>query len=264
MRSALRTALPLLACLASASAARAQVRPFVYTVTTSGPASAPDRRSWAVYYDSGYGERATDPFGYNGVEQRLGFQGRLGTGVTVLGHAALGAGGEATRSSQEAEVLKDVLGSGSRTRLAVGLGARREWGGTTAALGRVSLGWSGRRTLLFGNLRLEKPFAEGRDAVDLITTLGWLQRVGRGLRIGVEGVGEDLEGLWEPGEAEGGAKLYVGPTLHWSTPTERLWLSASGGPVVYATRSGRTSPAPRPLDASGNGFTVRVSVGGTF
>jgi hypothetical protein len=240
------------------------VRPFVFTVTTSAAASRPDSRSWAAYYDSGYGERTADPFGYDGVEQRLGFQGHLGTGVTLLGHIAFGIGGDATRSSQEAEVLKDVLGSRSRTRLAVGFGARREWEGTTAALARVCIGWSGRRTLLFGNLRLERPFAEGRDAIDLITTLGWLQHIGHGLRVGVEGVGEDLEGFWEAEEAEGGAKLYVGPALHWSAPTGRLWLSASGGPILYATRSGRTSPAPRPLDASANGFTMRVSIGYTF
>ncbi|HUL75717.1 MAG TPA: hypothetical protein VL691_00515 [Vicinamibacteria bacterium] len=260
----MRKALPLLACLFSVGPAGAQVRPFVFTVTTSGAAAGPDSRPWTAFYDAGYGERTAEPFGYDGVEQRFGLQGRLGAGFTLLGHVAFGIGDDATRSSQEAEVLKDVLGSTSSMRLAVGLGARREWQGTTAALARVCLGWSARRTLLFGNLRLEKPFAEGRDSVDLITTLGWLQGVGSGLRIGVEAVGEDLEGFWEAEEAEGGAKLYAGPSLHWSAPTGRLWLSASGGPILYATRSGRTSPAPRPLDASGNGFTLRVSLGYTF
>ena len=137
-------------------------------------------------------------------------------------------------------------------------------GGDDGGSRRVCIGWSGRRSLLFGNLRLEKPLARDRDAVDLVTTLGWLRQVGRGLRFGVEAVGEDLEGLWEAQEAEGGAKLYAGPALHWSAPSGRLWVSASGRPVVYATRSGRTSPAPRPLDAAGNGFTVRASIGYRF
>ena len=128
----------------------------------------------------------------------------------------------------------------------------------------MCLGWSGKSTLLFGNALIEKPFATGRDAVDLITTLGWLQGVGHGLRVGVEAVGEDLEGFWEAEEAEGGAKLYAGPTLHWTAPAGRLWLSASGGAIVYATRSPRTSPAPRPLGATGNGFTMRASLGYTF
>jgi len=256
----------LFACslLATTTATAQVVRPFVFTVTTLGGDVGAGARSWAAYYDAGYAERTAEPFGYDGVEQRLGFQGRLGTRYTVLGHVALGVGPDATRSSQEAELLRDLLRPFSSVRLAVGLGARREWGGTTAALGRVSLGWNGRNALLFGNLRFERPFAAGRDALDIISSFGWLQRVGRGWRVGVEAVGEDLEGLWEADEAEGGAKLYAGPAVHWSSSTERLWVSASGGPVVYATRSGRTSPAPRPLDAAGNGLTLRLAVGCTF
>jgi len=254
----------LLVGLLCVAPARAQERPFVYTVATAGRAPGPDSRSWAVYYDSGYGERTSDPIGYDGAEQRLGFQGRPLPGLTLIGDVALGTGSDTTRTSQQAELLTDLLGSRSKLRLAVGVGARREWEGTTAALGRVSLGWSGDRALVFGNLRLEKPLARGRDPVDLITTLGWSQRLGYGLRVGVEGVGEDLEGFWDAEEAEGGARLYVGPALHWSAPAGKLWLSASGGPILYATRSGRTSPAPRPLDSTGNGITIRVSIGYLF
>jgi len=65
-------------------------------------------------------------------------------------------------------------------------------------------------------------------------------------------------------EAEGGAKLYAGPAVHWASPEGRMWLSAGAGPVLYATRSGRASPAPRPLGANGNGFTVRVALGYSF
>jgi hypothetical protein len=258
--------LALWTCLLLAGAAEAQDRPFVFTVTTGtyGSASLPDARAWTAYYDSGYGERTDGPFGYDGVEQRFGVQGRLGAGLTLLGHVGLGIGDDATRNSQQAEVLKDVLGSTSPVRLAVGVGARREWEGTSTALARVCLGWSSKNTVLFGNALIEKPFAAGRDAVDLITTLGWLQSVGHGLRLGVEAVGEDLEGFWEAEEAEGGAKLYAGPALHWTAPAGRLWVSVGGGPIAYVTRSPRSSPAPRPLSATGKGFTMRVSVGYTF
>jgi len=260
----MKTTLSLLVGLLLAATAQAQERPFVYTVATTGNAPGPDTRSWAVYYDTGYGERPADPIGYDGAEQRLGFQGRPWRGLTLIGDVAVGTGGDTVRSSQQAELLTDLVGSRSKLRLAVGIGARREWEGTSTALARVSLGWSGDRALVFGNLRLEKPFERGRDPVDVITTLGWSQRLGHGLRVGVEGVGEDLEGFWEAEEAEGGARLYVGPALHWSSPAGRLWLSASGGPIVYATHSGRTSLAPRPLDASTNGFTMRLSIGYTF
>jgi hypothetical protein len=259
-------AFPFLACLLLGGPAEAQDRPFVFTVTTSSSsvATEPDNRSWTAYYDAGYGERTATPIGYDGVEQRFGVQGRLGAGFTLLGHFSLGMGDVDTRSSQQAELLKDVLGSSSKLRFAVGVGARREWQGTSTALARLCLGWSSPQTVLFGNLRIEKPFAAGRDAVDLITTVGFLQKLGRGVRLGVETVGEDLEGFWQPDEAEGGAKLYAGPALHWTAPAGRLWMTASGGPILYATRSSRSSPAPRSLDAAGNGFTMRVSVGYTF
>ena len=94
----------------------------------------------------------------------------------------------------------------------------------------------------------------------MITTFGWMLRASRTLRLGVEAVGEDLEGLWEQDEAEGGAKLYLGPALHWARPGERLWASLGGGPILYATRSGRSSPAPRPLGADGNGVGTRQSL----
>jgi hypothetical protein len=256
----------ILAGVLLAGSATAEQRPFVFTVTTNafGPTSDSEARPWTAYYDSGYGQRTSEPLGFDGVEQRFGVQGRLGAGLTLVGHVGLGIGHEATRSSQQAELLKDVLGSTSTVRLAVGVGARREWEGASTALARVCLGWSGRKALLFGNALIEKPLATDRDAVDLITTLGWLQSVGHGLRLGAEAVGEDLEGLWDAEEAEGGAKLYAGPALHWTAPAGRLWVSAGGGPIVYATRNSRSSPAPRPLDATGNGFTMRVLVGYTF
>jgi hypothetical protein len=148
--------------------------------------------------------------------------------------------------------------------VALGGGIRREWTGEPTLLARVSGGYAGRRSTLFGNLRLEKPFEEGRDAVDLITSLGWHYRFGGAFHAGVEALGEDLEGFWEAEEAEGGARLFVGPSLHWSPPSGRLYASLAGGPIVYATRSGRTSDAPRPLGASGNGYTVRFSLGWVF
>jgi hypothetical protein len=259
---AVNALLVLVVAVACPVAASAQSRPFLFNVVTS-PEDA--GRAWTAYYDAGYSERTGDPFGLDGVEQRLGVQGSLGDGFTLLGRLGLGleSGGD-TLSSQEAEVLKDLLPASSSLRLAVGGGARREWQGDTVALARVCVGRSTTRSLLFGNLRLEKPFATGRDPIDLITTLGWLVRVGGSLQVGVEAIGEDVEGLWAAEEAEGGAKFYVGPTIHWARPDGRVWAALGGGPVAYASRREVTSPAPRPLGADGNGFTVRVALGVTF
>jgi hypothetical protein len=262
LRARGRPVLVALALLApGARPAAAQGWPFMFTVTT-GPPAADDR--WIARYEGGYGDRAPDPFGFDGMDHRLGFQGRLGGGFTVRGQAGLGiAGGRTTRTTQEVELLKDLLAPTRRVGVAMGLGLRREWEGATVLLGRVAAGHAFRSSSLFGNLLFERPLDEGRDAVDLLTTLGWRRRFGA-VHLGVEAVGEDLEGFWEEEEAEGGAKLFVGPSIHLA-PAGRAWsASLCGGPILYATRSGRSSPAVRPLEASGNGFTMRFAVAYSF
>jgi hypothetical protein len=235
-------------------------RPFLFTITTAQP---PDVR-WTAHYDPGYAERTDAPFGYDGFEQRIGLQGSLGHGFTLLGQVGLGVAGDAgTQSTQEAELLKDLLGEARGLRLAVGLGMRREWEGTTALLGRISLGHAFRRSALHGNVRLERPFTEGRDEVDVITSLGWLRRVSPAVSLGLEAMGEDLEGLWDAEEAEGGARLFVGPSLHVAPPGHRFYLTLGGGPIVRVSPNDRTSPAPRDLGGK-NGFTVRISAGYSF
>jgi hypothetical protein len=248
--------------LAMALPAEAQVRPFVFTVTTAAPS---ETERWTVQYDAGYAERTAAPFGYDGVEQRVGIQGSLGAGFTVLGQFGLGVAGETvSHSTQEAELLKDFLGRSRGVQVAGGLGLRREWEGTTVLLGRVAMGHAFTESSLFGNVRFEKAFQTGRDGLDLITSVGWLHRVGGSLHVGVEAIGEDLEGFWDTAEAEGGAKLFIGPSIHFAPARRRFYASLCGGPILYAIRDDRTSPAPRPLEASGNGYTVRLSIGYAF
>jgi len=257
----LRPAIAVLAWLAGAGSAHAQGRPFVFSVTTAPPSTS-DR--WTAQYDVGTADRTADPFGYDGLEQRARIQGALGAGFTVIGEVGLGIDEQNTNTTQQIEALKDVLGTGRTLQLAGGLGVRREWEGTSVLLGRVVMGHAFRRSSLFGNLLFEKPLASDRDSVDLITSLGWLHRVGGSLRVGVEAIGEDLEGFWEAEEAEGGAKLFVGPSIQLAPPQKPIYASLCGGPVWYATQSSRTSPAVRPLGATGNGYTVRFSVGYRF
>ncbi len=252
-----------LSLLSFAMPAEAQVRPFVFTVTTA-PTQGSER--WTVQYEAGYAERTAAPFGADGLQQRMAVQGELGGGFTLLGRLGVDNGNDqpATGTTQEAEILKDLLGPHRGLRLAGGVGMRHEWEGTTTLLGRVSLGHTFPASSLFGNLRFEKPLGTGRDALDLVTTAGWLHRIGPALHLGVEAIGEDLEGFWDPQEAEGGAKLFVGPSLHLAPVGRRFYASVCGGPILYATHSPFSSGAPRPLAASGNGYTVRVSLGYAF
>jgi hypothetical protein len=253
----------------STGSVSAQTQPFLFTVTTLPAATATDK--WGAHYEAGYAERTSAPFGYDGVEQRFVVQGALSHGFTVLGQFGVGLQGSEdgdARTTQEIEILKDLRGSREGLGVTVGLGVRREWEGDKVMLGRLSVGHAFERSSLFMNFRFERAFAteqgEERDGLDIISTFGWTHRLTPALNLGVEAVGEDLEGLWEQDEAEGGAKVFVGPTLRVA-PANASWsASLSGGPIFYATKSGVTSHADRPLQATDNGFTLRVSVGYSF
>jgi len=70
------------------------------------------------------------------------------------------------------------------------------------------------------------------DAADVVTTAGWSRRVNAHLALGVEGIGQDLEGFWDSAEAEGGARLIVGPSLHVRSRRGAWSASATAGPVL--------------------------------
>jgi hypothetical protein len=164
-------------------------------------------------------------------------------------------------------VLYSLLRSPARQgSVAVGVGMRHEVGGVNVLLGRIA---AGRRFTdawrLDGNAVFEKPFSAERDAVDLITTLGVARRVTSTVHVGIEMIGEDLEGFWEADEAEGGARLLVGPSIRIAPAAEHWQASVAGGPVVHATRSVVRSDATRSLPvANRDGYAVRAAVTYTF
>jgi hypothetical protein len=249
--------------LAMAAPATAQ-QPFVFSV------SAPDntqQRKVSVHYDAGIGERPFDVTDVDRPEQRLGMQASLGRGVMLLARVGVSPDGQDTRTSQQAEVLYNVLHRRSSvTSLAFGMGMRHESEGINVLTGRIAAGRGFAAWRVDGNALFEKPFDAARDAVDLITTAGIARRVSSAVHLGVEAIGEDLEGFWDPEEAEGGARLLVGPSLRIA-PANRSWqLSVAGGPVVHSTQSPRVSTAIRALPSSDgrNGYAVRTLLSYTF
>ena len=201
MRSGLRylsisLGLSVLLSAMSATAVSAQAQAFIYTVTTSAPETSHER--WSVRYEAGYGDHSADPLGFDGMEQGVAFQGRLGHGFTVRGQVALGLDSQSTSSSQEVEVLKDLRSASRGIGLSAGLGMRREWEGTGVLFGRVAAGHSFQTSMLFGNVSFERAFEPTRDSVDVITSIGWLRRVGSAVHVGAEALAEDLEGFWDP------------------------------------------------------------------
>ena len=241
----------------------AQDRPFLFSVSTPKT----DQRHATMHYEAGFGERPFDLVEGERPEQRFGIQASLGRGITLLARVGIAADRQDTRSSQQAELLYNVLHSPATAgSLAIGMGVRHESQGINVLLGRVATGRQFTDWRLDGNLLFEKPFSAGRDPVDLITTMGVARRLTPALYGGVEAIGEDLEGFWEKEEAEGGARLLIGPSLRLAPRNGRWQLGLAGGPIFHATRSARSSDATRALPANGgrDGFGVRASLSYSF
>jgi hypothetical protein len=241
----------------------AQGRLFVYSLV---PAWGGTRSRGLVYGDVAFARDAFAALGPEELEQRVGVDAAVGGRarlVAQLGWAATDATVR-NRVSGQAELLVSLV-QGSRSMFAVALGGARNYDGVGVALGRVAAGLRWERTVLAGNLRLERPLTSGsatRDALDVISTLGVTRQLRSGLRVGLEAVGEDLEGFVEADEAEGGAKAMLGPTLRLGSPEARWGLAVAGGPVLRLTRStvpGGTSGAARDL-MTNTGYVLRTSI----
>jgi hypothetical protein len=254
----------LLSGMAAASAAAQpttgpQDRPFVFSIST--PSTETPHAT--VHLDTGFGERPFDVVQGDRLEQRLGIQAFVGRGLTVLARVGIAADQRDLRASQQGELLYSVVrGPANHGALAVGIGMRHESEGVNVLLWRAAAGRTFSAWRLDGSALVEKPFSIGRDSVDLITTMGVARRLSRAVHAGIEMIGEDLEGFWEADEAEGGARLLVGPSLRVAPPSARWQISAAGGPVIHRTESSRTSDALRslPLSDGNNGFAVRASL----
>jgi hypothetical protein len=246
----------LAALLIAPGAALAQDRPFVFsTVATAAEAA----RRLVVDVDFGAGDQVFRSESASGPEQRVGVRAFLGR-LEFIGQVGLASISGAYDSSQQGEMLVSLLPArASAVSLAAGGGLLHEAGGVNVWLGRVVAARQTTRTRLAGNLLLQKPRAVGRDALDVMTTLGWSARITDAVAVGAEAIGEDLEGFWEPDEAEGGARLLVGPSLHVAPRGRRWEVSVAGGPVFHPTTSNRLSAARRDLPpVTGTSYAARV------
>jgi hypothetical protein len=251
----------VLALTLSCWPAAAQDRPFLFSISTPPPPM--DKSHVSVHVDAGFGESPFDLVESERPEQRFGIQASFGNGLTLLARAGITSSDGDPRASEQAELLYNLLRAPSRQgSLAVGLGMRHEAGGVNVLLGRVV---AGRRFAevwrLDGNAIFERPFSPGRDAVDLVTTFGVARRIASAVHVGVELIGEDLEGFWEADEAEGGARLLAGPSIRIAPRSDRWQASVAGGPVIHATRSSIRSDATRSLPVTNrDGYAARASL----
>ena len=237
-------------------------QPFLFSVNTI-TADAP---AWNLNYSGAYGERTAGPFGYDGVDQQLSVKGYLGNRFTLFANADLGvAHNGSTTSAQQAEVIHDFIGGNTLhgARFGLGFGANRDFSNTGAIFSRVTASFEAASWRVGGNLKFEKAFSKTRDDIDLVTSVGFQHRIAGPFYAGIEAVGEDLEGFWEADEAEGGAKLLVGPSINIAPTNSRFSFSVCGGPVFYATHSNVIpSEAIRDVGtvSTQNGYTIRAMV----
>jgi hypothetical protein len=235
---------------ADAALAQTDAVPSPLLLTTMPP---PAHARMVTALDLGYNERAFEPVAGERLEPQASVLLPLSSALAVL--AQLGIANTLdgrTRMAQQGELLVTPVRRGAFA-LAGGLGARHEYGGSMVATARFVGARTTERSALAAGVLLEHPYAAGRDALDLITSLGASHALTSTLWLGVEAVGSDLEGFWDSAEAEGGATLFVGPTLAFS-PAGSWRLVVGGGPVLRTTSSTAASAQQR------SGYVLRTSV----
>lgn len=149
--------------------------------------------------------------------------------------ASLAAGVKLQLTPPDAPLRVAVLGAVLRE------GASGQGGGWL----RVAGSWDASLVRLAATVHAERVLAPGRDAVDLMAMAGASLRVGGGLRLGAEYVGQDFEA----DDAEGGARHMVGPNLAFDLDRGRVQL-------VVATGFGLTPRSPQ--------ATVKAGLSGAF
>jgi hypothetical protein len=166
------------------------------------------------YYELGYGERTFEPVAGDRLEQAVGVRAAIGTSVIVLARTGMSSSGGDARISPRGEVLLSRP-AGKSVRLAAGVGYAREYSRTDVMLARFGVGRTTSRSMVAGNVMLEKPMSGSRDNMDVITSMGAGRRVGSATTVAVEAIGQDLEGFWDPQPAGNGYVLRSALGFTW-------------------------------------------------
>jgi len=181
-----------------------------------------------IYVDAGWGEGQTSA-STSSDSKRIGITWFPASRWTVMANAALNNYPfSKTGFGSQFEVFYAIQNKPTRF-LQIGGGLRREKD-TNVALLHAIASWNKARSLIQTSLVLEKAASPDRDAVDLISSFGWLRRISSRISVGFETVGQDLEGFWEKNEAEGGARILIGPAFHVSMGE---WETGVAGGYVF-------------------------------
>ena len=237
--------LTVTACISVNGFAQTSQLVFTAAVPESSPSNPAPRLS-AVVEERGLAlwTGAASDFGVGVVLARPQWTLRSITSVTELP-----VSGHGRPTFQQIEIVRPLFSNGS-VSVAGGGGVRQDWDGSRVFIGRMLARSEVGNGQLQGGVVLERAVSSPlkRDAADVITSLGWSRRVGRGTSLGIEALGQDLEGLWNPAEADGGARLLVGPSFHAQSRSAKWAASLIAGPVVHrptTTAPPNVAPATR-------------------
>ena len=253
----LATVCGALVCTVIAAPALAQDKPFVFTTATATDITRPQAR---VDYEVGTADQAFQSDSAFQPEQRVNVQASLGR-VTLIGRFGVSQVGSAYQSSQAGEALFTLTSSTARMSIAAGGGVEHEAAGTNVLMSRIVVGSASDNWLSQGNVVLQHPLAPGRDPLDVLLTGGLARRIAAHASVGLEGVGEDLEGFWNPAEAEGGARLLIGPSFHLSSAGGTWQFLCAGGPELHPRPTDRSSDAIRDLPPTTHRVSYAVQAG---
>jgi hypothetical protein len=213
-------------------------QPFSFVIT------APERGAAQTAADrvTAFAGRQLDPL--VGVESRFGR-------ITLLGLEDARFDRIDSRHARQTEVLVRLSKPSAALTLAAGSGIRREGSGVDVLLTRLVVEKTSDRSRLSGNVVIERPLSGPRDAMDVMTTVGWTRRVSQRVHVGLETLAQDMEGLWDPNEADGGAHIFLGPTVELDSPGRNWTFHVTAGADIRASQTDRSSDALRALGQSG-------------
>jgi len=240
------------------ASATSKPMPYVYQRVGSGQSM-----SLTAEYETAYGSRESRFFGSEGLEQGLRFRFQPWDFLNFEGWAGIlihdgGFEEEAASFEVNWQVLNQV---DHYIELHLGAGYIFDYRDDHIPRLRLVLGRAfGDFEMLFSTL-LEIPTNPERDEVDIMFSLAGSYVFTGWYRQGLEFCIEDIEGLWESEEAEGGAKFLIGPTAYFEIAEHfEIKLNAA---LVLAYLANQTPPPGKSLGDE-IGFMGRLVLGYVF
>lgn len=189
------------------------------------------------------GTRESRFFGSRGVEQglRMRFQPWTSLNLQAWG-GILFQDGKLEHEAASIELNWLALNQHDhQVDLHLGVGYLYDYRGDNVPRVRAALGRSfGRFDMLLGGV-IELPTGANRDEADVMLSLAGSYSVTDWYRQGLEFCAEDVEGLWDPQESEGGAKFLLGPTAYFKV-FENFEIKVNAA-MVYAYLRNQMAPA---------------------